>query len=79
MQAAPSLSGFAIFVNVVLINSLFPFPDIIGGTLRETIRQIEEEIELLSDGLDLGDLIQVRGKLKSYRGMREVMAKYISE
>ena len=81
MQAAPPPSyclGCPV-INVGLIHSLFSFPDAIGGTLRESIRQLEEEIEMLSDGLDLGDLIQVRGKLKSYRGMREVMAKYISE
>ena len=58
---------------------LFLLPAILGGTLQENIRQLEEEIEMLSVGLDLGDLVQIRGKLKCYRGMREVMAKYISE
>lgn len=50
---------------------------VLSGMLLETVRQLEEEMEMLSIGLDLGDLVQIRGKLKCYQDMNQVVAKYI--
>ena len=63
----------------MLLILLHVLAGVMNGTLEETMQQLAEEMELLSDGLDLGDLVQIRGKLKCYEGVNHVAAKYISE
>ena len=63
----------------MLLIVLYVLAGVMNGPLQESLQQLAEEMELLSDGLDLGNLVQIRGKLKCYEGVNHVAANYISE
>ena len=52
---------------------------VLNGTLQDSVQELAEEVEMLCDGLDIGDLVQIRGTLKCYEGVNYVAAKYFSE